>query len=334
MSTHYRMAGLLAATLACAMLPAVNAAEPKLPRDGWTSWQVPAVDGTPAWCCYGSWNESDDSARVCKLDESQKHYGTRDNHASTDAVKVYVRSGGGKIDRLQVLAAACPVETRTPVQPIDVGVDDSARWLQAQVKESRADAITGQPLGEGALAALAMHRGDLARDAMTEFARNDASAETRKRSVFWLSMLRGQPGADITSSVMFNDPDSDVREHAAFALSQSKSPRKAQDLIRLGNTDKVGSVRARAWFWLAQTGAEGAEQSISAALKTDADDEVREQGVFALSQLPGERATKSLIAVAEDRSLSSGQRKRAVFWLSQSKSDAAQAYLEKVLAAR
>jgi len=48
--------------------------------------------------------------------------------------------------------------------------------------------------------------------------------------------------------------------------------------------------------------------------------------------LPDERAARALIAAAEDQSLSREQRKRAVFWLSQSDSDAAQQYLEKVLA--
>jgi HEAT repeat protein len=93
-----------------------------------------------------------------------------------------------------------------------------------------------------------------------------------------------------------------------------------------------GEVRAKAWFWLAQTGAAESEQAIGAALRKDADDNVREQAIFALSRLPDERATRALIAAAEDRALSREQRKRAVFWLSQSEADAAQAYLEKVLA--
>ena len=124
----------------------------------------------------------------------------------------------------------------------------------------------------------------------------------------------------------------EVRKHAAFAIAQTKSPRAAADLIRQGNTDKVGEVRAQAWFWLAQTGAAEAEQAIGAALRKDPDDEVREQAIFALSQLPDDRGVKALIAAAQDSSLSREQRKRAVFWLSQSGSDAAQAYLEKVLA--
>ena len=47
--------------------------------------------------------------------------------------------------------------------------------------------------------------------------------------------------------------------------------------------------------------------------------------------LPEERATRALIAVAEDRSLTHEQRKRAVFWLAQSEAEGAQKYLEKVL---
>jgi hypothetical protein len=248
-------------------------------------------------------------------------------------VKVYARSTGGKLDRLRVLSSTCPVETKTPVQPLDgISDEDSARWLIAQSRSSGTDAVTHESIGEGALAALAMHRGDVARDGLAGFARSGASVETRKRAVFWLAMLRGEEGAGITSSVMFADPQPEVRKHAAFALSQSKQPRVAPDLIRLGNTDKVGDVRAQAWFWLAQSGAPQAEEAILAAARNDSEGDVRERAIFALSQLPDERSAKALISAAQDQTLPREQRKKAVFWLSQSQSDAALAYLDKVLA--
>jgi hypothetical protein len=50
-----------------------------------------------------------------------------------------------------------------------------------------------------------------------------------------------------------------------------------------------------------------------------------------LSRLPDERAPRALIATSEDQTLSAEQRRRAVFWLAQSESSSAQAYLEKVL---
>jgi hypothetical protein len=334
MNANYRVLALLALTLAAQALAPAHAAAPQLPRDGWVSWQVPAVAGAPAWCCFSSWNDRDASRMVCRLDGSSEGFGINGGDETTDTVKVYARTVDGKIDRLQALAASCPVDTRTPIQSLDgVSAEDSARWLTSQVKGSAMDVVTHRPIGENALAALALHRGDPARDALSGFAR-DPGIEMRKRALFWLAVLRGSEGADITSSVMFSDPDSEVREHAAFALSQSKSPRVTPDLIRLGNSDKAGGVRAKAWFWLAHTGAQDAEHAIGVALRKDPDEEVCEQAVFALSRLPGERAAKALISIAEDRSLSREQRKRAVFWLSQSESDSAQAYLEKVLANR
>jgi len=312
-------------------LSSAQSADLKLPREGWVSWQVSAIDDAPAWCCWDDSGGRDGSPKACKLENSDG-FGIQDRDATTDSVKVYARFTAGKVDRLQALSAGCPVETKSPILELgEVAADDSARWLVDYARQNGAERTGHHSLGESALAALALHRGKVALDALGQFSR-DVRVETRKWSVFWLSMVRGSEGADITSSVMFNDQEPEVRKHAAFAMAQTKLPRAAADLIRQGNTDKVGEVRAQAWFWLAQTGAANAEQAIDAAISKDADEEVREQAVFALSQLPGDRAVKALIEVAQDRSLSREQRKRAIFWLSQSESDAAQVYLEKVLA--
>jgi HEAT repeat protein len=328
MKTIYRSLMLLAPL---ALLAPAHSAEPKLPRDGWVSWQVPAVENAPAWCCWGNGRTGNLPAITCPLDRADG-FGVGDRDSTTDMVKVYARSAGGKIDRLQVLAASCPVETNAPVQELGgVEADDSARWLVAQARQESTNGLKRRSIGEQALAALAMHAGAVARDSLAAFAR-DTRAEMRKSAVFWLAMLRGEEGAEITSAMMFNDQEAEVRKHAAFAMAQTRSSRAATDLIRQGNTDKVGDVRAQAWFWLAQSEAAAAETAIAAALRKDSDEHVREQAVFALSQLPDERATRALIATAEDQSLPREQRKRAVFWLSHSESDSAQAYLEKVLA--
>ena len=293
MKSAYRWIGTGALCLASlALEPEVFAAELALPRDGWVSWQVAAVDGAPDWCCWRNSNNFRDAPRTaCRLDGKQDSWGNRDDE-TTDQVRIYARTAGGKLDRLRVLSVTCPAEAATPIRDLGtVPENDSARWLAGLAEQKNEDV----------LAALAMNRGDVARDALSSIARNDNRGETRQQAVFWLATVRGQEGADITSSVMFNDKDPDVREHAAFALSQSETPRAEADLTRLLNTDK--------------------------------DDEVREGAVFALSQLPDERATRALIAAAENRSLARELRKKAVFWLAQSESDAAQTYLEQVLTA-
>jgi HEAT repeat protein len=303
------------------------AAELTLPKDGWTSWQVEAVEGAPDWCCWSGRNDGDASRASCKLDEDSGNFGSRDKQ-TTDSVRVYARVAGGKIERLRVLSATCPVEARTPIHELgNVAADDSARWLTTLSKRQGTD--KNDDFQENVLAGLAMHRGDLAQNSLTEIARANDRAETRKKAIFWLALLRGTAGAEAASSAMFNDKDPQVRQHAAFAITESKLPNVAEHLIRLGNTDSDGEVRAQAWFWLAHTGAPGSEAAITAALKKDKDDQVREQAIFALSQLPNDRATRALVTVAEDRSLSHEQRKRAVFWLVQSESEDAQKYLER-----
>jgi hypothetical protein len=248
-----------AAMLLMAFISRAPAAGLTLPPDGWASWQVPAVDGAPAWCC---------TRKPCLLDGNR--YGLHDGDTTTDAVNVYARVSGGKVDSLQVYAASCPVEAKTPVRVEDVSPDDSARWLIERARQVDADAVMHRPIGEGALIALAMHRGDLAANALAGFARQDARAGMRKQALFWLGIVRG-----------------------------------------------------------AET---GSERVIEEALRKDPDADVREHAVFALSRLPGERATRALITIAEDGSISREQRKRAVFWLAQSESDSAQAYLDRILA--
>jgi HEAT repeat protein len=318
-----------------AFAPRALSAELTLPREGWISWQVAAVDGAPDYCCWSDTRNFRDSSRsACQLDARRQSFGSHD-HATTDLVRIYARSAGGRIDRFRTLSATCPVETATPIRDLGrVAEDESARWLVDLVKQGTGGASTRHhDIEDDVLAALAVNRGNPARDGLAGIARNDARIETRKQAVFWLALLRGREGADITSSIMFNDKNADVREHAAFSLSQSEAPRAAADLIRLGNTDPDSEVRAQAWFWLAHMGAREAENAIFAALRKETDEEVRERAIVALSQLPDARATQALIAVAEDRSQPREQRKRAVFWLSQSESDAAQTYLEQVLTA-
>jgi HEAT repeat protein len=320
-------------SMLCFVTSSALAAELKLPRDGWASWQVPAVDDAPAWCCW-SWRDDKNAApKPCQLDVADDSFGNRDD-AKTDTIRVYARFEAGRIQRLRALSATCPVQTNKPVADLGtVSADDSARWLAGLLQSNNVDEPTRPSVSRDALPALAIHRGDVADEALTRIARNDSRKKIRKEAVFWLAHLRGLPGAKVATAIMFGDEDEEVREHAAFAVSQSKSPDAASDLIRLANTDADAGVRGQAWFWLAKTESPATEGAIGSALRKERDDEVRKQAIFALSQLPDPRATNALIAVAEDQSRTSEDRKQAIFWLAQSEAPSAQAYLEKVLTA-
>src|SRR5262245_10754288 len=84
-----------------ALMSRAKAAEAVLVKEGWASWQVEAVENAPAWCCWSTWDGRDTSRKTCMLDEDHGGYGSRDD-SRTDAVRVYARVHGGKIERLRV----------------------------------------------------------------------------------------------------------------------------------------------------------------------------------------------------------------------------------------
>ena len=83
-----RAAALLLAQLA--LMTQAHSAEIAVPRDGWASWQVDAVEGAPDFCCWSSWNGPVASQKACRLDDKNGNFGSRDD-ATTDAVRVYAR---------------------------------------------------------------------------------------------------------------------------------------------------------------------------------------------------------------------------------------------------
>ncbi len=332
----FRALGL---ALALAWSPASSAAtgsELPLPREGWASWQIPAATDVPAWCCFGDRRSGMPAIpQTCQLDGRDHGYGNGERRETTTEMRIYARFHDGKLERVRALAASCPVATDTVIQELgNVSVDASAGWLTGVIANDATKGARARRLDMDAMAALATHRGAGARDALSAIARNDADIEHRKDALFWLTQVRGAEGAAVVTPFMFDDADARVREHAAFAVAQSRAVPTASLLIRQASEDRNAQVRSRAWFWLAQTGVGETETAIRAALKREADAGVREQAVFALSRLPTERAVRALVAVAEDQSLSRNERKQAIFWLGEQKSDFALQYLDRLLTAK
>jgi HEAT repeats len=322
------LASFAAAALFLGVATSIPAADLDLPTDGWTSWDIPAVAGAPAWCCQKP-DRSPAETTVCKLDDRQNGYISSDSE-TTDAVRIYARFADGKLQRLRALSADCAVQANSEIRKLSVPEQTSVEWLSGLIGPyGRVDIR----LRNDAMAALAVHRTSLAYDALAGMARRGEQLEVRKNAVFWLALLRGSDGANLTKSLMFGDSDARMREHAAFALTQSRSPRVADDLIRLATTDRDRKVRGQAWFWLSHMGSPQTETAINAALRSETDHHVREQAIFALSQLPEDRATRALIGVVENKALAQVDRKKAIFWLAQTNSDGAIAYLDKVLQA-
>jgi HEAT repeat protein len=105
----------------------------------------------------------------------------------------------------------------------------------------------------GALAALAMHREEVAVPALLALARQDASSKVRGDALFWLAQSAGRKVAPEISAAVENDPDTEVKKRAVFALSQLPRDEGIPLLIKLARTNQNPVVRKQAMFWLGQT---------------------------------------------------------------------------------
>jgi HEAT repeat protein len=307
----------------------------ELPRNGWVSWDVPAVDNAPAWCCFTDWRKDTPLPGRCELDGKSHGFGSR-GRETTDTLRIYARLANGQVERLRALSPSCEAAAESPIRHLgNRNPDASAAWLRGIIKATAPTDKDASKQGRGtdrdAVAALALHRGDLALGMLADEARSGLTRERRKQAVFWLGEARGEPGVDVLKPIMAADTDAKIREHAGFAVSQSRSPRAPALLIQQGENDADTKVRSQAWFWLAQTKSLEADRAISDAVRLDPEKKVRHQAIFALSQLPAERAVKALTKVAENRDLAREDRKQAVFWLGQNKSPEAAEWLERVL---
>jgi HEAT repeat protein len=240
-------------------------------------------------------------------------------------MRIYARFESGTLAKLRALSPSCPVESASGIS--DLGTfapGESVAWLQGvAAQDSR---VAGD-----AMAVIAVHRGEAALGFLLDAAAGGGVDDLRRDAIFWLGQVRiGEASADI-QHLMFNDDLPHIRQHAAFSLAQSRFPERATALIRQGRDDGDAEVRSQAWFWLAQTGAKESERAISGAIVADPDREVRNKAVFALSQLPGERGVDALFAVLDDRRMEREVREQALFWLVQSESDRAFAYVDRLL---
>ena len=121
-------------------------------------------------------------------------------------------------------------------------------------------------------------------------------------------------------------------EQAVLAVALADSVNAWPDLVRLARDSSVPlRVRNQAVFWLGLAAGEAATRDLAELVGDDAvDREVREHAVFALSQQPREVGVPALIRIARTNR-DPDVRRKAFFWLGQSRDPRALALFEEVL---
>lgn len=122
-------------------------------------------------------------------------------------------------------------------------------------------------------------------------------------------------------------------EQAVFPAVLADSITLWPDLVRLARDERAATrVRDQAVFWLGQAAGEAATKDLTdLAVDDTVDRDVREHAVFALSQQPRDVGVPALIRVARTNR-DPEIRRRAFFWLGQTRDPRAIALFEEVLA--
>lgn len=314
------------------------------PDAAWIGYSEPLVAGQNLCCNGDMWVSGDvvlTNGRLagCTLEPSsgQQTSSANEGMALKNPVRlegpesffVFYRVENHAVERVRMFSSDCDVDAggRTIHWFSGVSPAESIKMLMTFVShtEQRNDRIS-----DGAIAAIAMHRGDEPDTALEQLGTPPSPEFVRRKAAFWMGVARGHRGFEAVRRIARTDPSDAVRKQAMFALSRSSDDAAIPELIRFAREDQSPAVRGEALFWLAQKAGQKAEAQITSSIENDPDTDVKKRAVFALSQLPKDQAVPLLIQVAKTNK-NPAVRKQAMFWLGQSKDPRALDFFAQVL---
>jgi HEAT repeat protein len=183
---------------------------------------------------------------------------------------------------------------------------------------------------EKAIFSLSQHGSARANQALRDFAlKSTAPISLRENAIFWLGQSHRAENADFLRQIYKSTKEKALKDKIIFSMSQGRRGESSRWLIEIV-TDPAEDTDTRksALFWLGQSGGSLAELFTLYDRLTD--QELREQMIFVYSQRRERAAVDKLIEIArneKDREL----RKKALFWLGQSKDPRVPALLEEIL---
>ena len=315
--------------------------EAQADKPEWLGYRVPQIPGDRTMCC-GNYSDGTYGCGTCRLEHESDNFISRDNGSQAAGgtlhlegsrqLQVLVRLERQQVTRIRQASEDCMLDAGglpfiwlTGVKPAE-----SVALLSDFVRKSALEGSGEHQIGQGALAAIALHDDASADRAFAGFVAPDQPEALRKHASFWLGAARGKTGFTQLQKMAKSDPSPEVRSQVAFALSVSHEPEALPEMIRMAKDDESAHVRGQALFWLAHKAGEKAVGAIQGAIENDPDTEVKKKAVFALSQLPKDEGVPKLIEVAKSNH-NREVRKQAMFWLGQSNDPRALAFFEEIL---
>jgi HEAT repeat protein len=221
----------------------------------------------------------------------------------------------------------------------DAEVREQAVFWLSQVHDPRAVDMLVQILNsngeralrEKALFALSQQSNPKAVAVLRDFAEDEKQpSDLRERAIFSLGQRRGGEETEYLRTLYRKLTDANLKEKVLFALTQTRGRGNDTFILGVANDPKEPlELRKKAIFNLGQTGIDIAQLG---SLYSSLDDrDLREQVIFAIAQRHEAGAIDKLMDIARadpDREM----RKKAIFWLGQSRDPRATQFLAELIA--
>jgi HEAT repeat protein len=180
---------------------------------------------------------------------------------------------------------------------------------------------------EKALFSLSQQSEPRAQQILRDFAvRESENSDLREKAIFWLGQRRSTENTEFLRNLYSRLTNQDLREKILFSLSQQRGVGNEQWLMNIALNPKEDiELRKKAVFWAGQSGV--AIPELSKLYDRMGDSEMKEQIIFVLSQRQSDRtAMDKLFEIAKNEK-DPELRKKAIFWLGQSRDPRVQQFL-------
>lgn len=203
--------------------------------------------------------------------------------------------------------------------------DKAVGMLEDILKTSREDWVADK-----AIFGLSQHRSGKGFPVLKSYAQDESkSDDIRGKAIFWLGQRKSDIGENYLRGLYSTVRSSELKDQIIFSISQQKAPGNDQWLLDLvSNTSEPIEMRKKALFWAGQGGAP--LEKLTALYSTMNNRDMKDQMIFVFSQRRERAALDKLMDIARndpDREA----RKKAMFWLGQSKDSRVSAFLSDVI---
>jgi HEAT repeat protein len=193
------------------------------------------------------------------------------------------------------------------------------------------DPGTDPDIQDKAIFALSQHNSSRSASILRAYAeRRDAPEEMREKAIFWLGQRNSAENAQFLKDLYAKVENDDLKEKIIFSLSQMGGADNYRWLMDIALNQKEDiEIRKKALFWAGQ----GHNVDVADLVRlydSMNDREMRDQLIFVYSQRREDAALDKLFQIGKndpDREL----RKKAIFWIGQSRSPRAAQYLQELI---